>query len=57
MIQIVKCHTCGKHKEWKVGEKPPKWYNGRVKDWLIISPQEHNIMRNVVYCSKKCKSV
>ena len=57
MIQIVKCHNCGKPKQWAVGTDEPKWIETKVLRTDIISPQNHNLMKVVQFCSKECLKV
>ena len=54
MIQVVRCYNCGKMKQWKVGNKKPKWFEKKVPRTDIISPKNHGLTLTVEFCSKHC---
>ena len=54
MLKIVKCHNCGKPKQWTINTNEPKWIETKVLRTDIISPQNHNIKINVQFCSEEC---
>ena len=60
MLQIVRCHYCGKRKEWRIPDKEPKWFKKKVKNPYIIDYKDlkkdyqERLTINVEFCSKEC---